>query len=164
MDTPTSQPNTKNSVIYKIIQKLHSTGHITDDLDPHIERYEGIAQLPSSIFSDSSIPQPPHRRIIFRLVPWDAFVFSQLHFTGTEFLIRHLREQAARLGYRLSSYGLEKRTHTKVEVFGVDALRLIDQDSSDTRKEGEYVLLDSEEDVFRFLKVNYIPPMERNWY
>lgn len=59
---------------------------------------------------------------------------------------------------------LEKRKETTVEVFGVDALRFVQQDKNDERDEGECVLLDSEEDIFRFLKMRYIPPHSRNWY
>jgi hypothetical protein len=68
------------------------------------------------------------------------------------------------MGYRLSVDKLEKRKETAVEVFGVDALRFMIRDQNDNRKEGECVLLDSEEDIFSFLKMKYVPPQGRNWY
>jgi DNA polymerase/3'-5' exonuclease PolX len=95
-------------------------------------------------------------------VPWDSFVFAQLHHTGSDAFITHLREQAARMGYRLTEEKLEKRVKTALEVFGVDGLKFMQQ--KDDREEGESVLLDSEEDVFTFLRMKYIPPPGRNWY
>jgi len=75
--------------------------------------------------------------------------------------VRYLRERAARQGYQLSWDKLEKRTKTAVEVFGVDGLRFMD---TDDHPEGQVIVLDSEEDVFRFLKMKYVHPNERNWY
>ena len=150
--------------IESITDKLQQTKHIIHNLTFEPNRYEGIARLPAAIFDGNSTPPPPHRRIKFRLVPWDSFVFAQLHFTGTEAFMRHLREQAARVGYRLFPEKLEKRTNTALEIFGVDGLRFMELDKNDTRKEGENVLLDSEEDVFRFLKTRYVHPHNRNWF
>jgi DNA polymerase/3'-5' exonuclease PolX len=127
-----------------------------------VSLYEGIARLPDAIYAETSQPRRPHRKLIIRLVPWDAFVFAQLNLTGSEMFIRHLREQAARIGYRLSADNLEKRKKTTVEVFGVDGLQFLGRD--DGREEGELVLMDSEEDIFRFLKMEYVHPHARNWY
>lgn len=66
------------------------------------------------------------------------------------------------MGYRLTEEKLEKRVKTALEVFGVDGLKFMQQ--KDDREEGECVLLDSEEDVFTFLRMKYIPPHGRNWY
>jgi DNA polymerase beta thumb len=74
-----------------------------------------------------------------------------------------MREKAAKMGYRLSSEKLEKRTETAEEVFGADALRFMDWETGIEREEGECVLLDSEEDIFRFLKMKFIPPQDRDW-
>lgn len=150
------------SLLRSIVDKLYSTGYIVDHLNTGNIHYQGIAQLPSQIFPTTNAIRS-HRLLYFRLVPWDAFVFSQIHYTGSETLIRHLREKAAKMGYRLSAEKLEKRTETAVEVFGVDALRFIERETGDERKEGECVLLDSEEDIFRFLKMKFIPPHDRNW-
>jgi len=72
-----------------------------------------------------------------------------------------LREKAARLGYRLTPDHLEKRKQTAVDVFGVDGLRYMDDDQSGY-DEGDLVILDSEEDVFRFLQMKYVPPFDRH--
>jgi hypothetical protein len=74
-----------------------------------------------------------------------------------------MREKAAKMGYRLSVEKLEKRTETAVEVLGADALRFMEQETGNEREEGDIVLLDSEEDIFRFLKMKFIPPHDRNW-
>jgi DNA polymerase/3'-5' exonuclease PolX len=100
--------------------------------------------------------------MLIRFVPWDAFVFAQLHYTGSPHFINHFREQAARIGYRLTNTNLEKRRQTAIEVFGVDGLRFMGQD--DGRMEGALVVMDSEEDIFRFLKMEYVHPHGRNWY
>jgi len=78
--------------------------------------------------------------------------------------MRHLREQAARRGYQITPEKLEKRQKTTIEIFGVDGLRFMEKDKYDTRNEGDRVVLDSEEDVFRFLKMNYVHPHNRNWF
>ena len=146
-----------------LIAKLHSSGHLTDDLEVEIDRYDGIAQMPASIFLESSKPPPPHRRIKFRLVPWDAFVYVQLHATGSEAFIIHVREQAAKIGYKLHQDKMEKCQKAVIEVFGVDGLEYMYEVKNDERQEGDCVLCDSEEDIFRFVQMKYVPPYQRNW-
>jgi hypothetical protein len=75
----------------------------------------------------------------------------------------HVREQAAKMGYRLYPDKLEKRSQTALEVFGVDGLKFMEEDKDDERQQGDCVLLDSEEDLFRFLRMKYVPPYKRNW-
>ena len=155
-ETPT------DNLLQSIIDKLHSTGHITDYLDLQRDRFDGIAHFPATMFSDNT-PPPPHRRIKFRLVTEDAFAFMQLHLTGTEPFLAHLREQAARMGYKLYPDMLEKNHNTALEIFGIDGLRFMDENKDDRYKEGDFVLLDSEEDIFRVLRMKYVPPHQRNW-
>jgi DNA polymerase/3'-5' exonuclease PolX len=149
-------------LLRSIIDKLRSSGHITDDTVFQVNRYDGIVQLPISF--DDDINRPPHRRIKFRFVAWDSFVFAQLYFTGTDAFIIHCREQAAKRGYRLSFDCLEKRTKTTMEVLGVDGLKYMYKDEKDDTQEGSLVNLDSEEDLFAFLRMKYVPPHARNWY
>lgn len=150
------------SYLQRIRQKFTNKGYIIGDIITEIDRYEGIAQLPAAIFRGSSAPPPLHRRIQFRLVPWQEFPFARLHYTGSEQFILYLRERAARMGYRLTSHELEKRTKTAVEVFGLDGLQFIEKD--DGVEEGKSIELDSEEDIFRYLRMKYVPSYERNWY
>jgi hypothetical protein len=51
-----------------------------------------------------------------------------------------------------------------MEVFGVDGLKYMFKDEKDDVKEGRMVTLDSEEDLFAFLQMKYVPPHQRNWY
>jgi DNA polymerase beta thumb len=48
-----------------------------------------------------------------------------------------------------------------VEIFGVDAFKFVEQDE---RPEGETVDLHSEEDIFRFLNMEYVHPSQRMGY
>jgi DNA polymerase/3'-5' exonuclease PolX len=149
-------------LLRSVIDKLHSSGHLTDETVFQVNRYDGIGQLP---VSRADVTKPsPHRRIKFRFVAWDSFVFSQLYFTGTDAFIIHCREQAAKRGYRLSFDCLEKRIKTTMEVFGVDGLKYMLKDEKDDVKEGKMATVDSEEDLFAFLRMKYVPPHERNWY
>ena len=148
-------------LLESVTKKLHSSGHITNDLLLLHNRYDGIAQLPVSL-DDTNLS--PHRRIKLRLIAWDSFVFGQLHFTGTDAFIIHCREQAAKRGYKLSFDSLEKRTKSAMEVFGVDGLKYMYNDPKDPIKDGTLVTMDSEEDLFAFLRMKYVPPHGRNWY
>lgn len=152
-------------LLKSIIDKLHSSGHVTDDINIEPDKYDGISQLPPLISSSETSTLAPHRRIKFILVHWDSFVFTQLHATGSPAFMTHVREQAARMGYRLYPDKLEKRSKTALEVFGVDGLKFMveDDDHEEERKEGDLVLVDSEEDLFRFLRMKYVPPYQRNW-
>lgn len=51
-----------------------------------------------------------------------------------------------------------------MEVFGVDGLKYMYKDEKDDTQEGSLVNLDSEEDLFAFLRMKYVPPHARNWY
>ena len=150
------------NLLQGIVDKLHSSGHITDCLDIQKDRCDGIAHFPATMFSETT-PPPPHRRIKFLIVTENEFPFMQLHLTGSEPFLTHIREQAARIGYKLYPDMLEKRRNTALEVFGVDGLRFMDDIKDDGYKEGDFVLLDSEEDIFRFLRMKYVPPHLRNW-
>ena len=156
VDTPGDQ-----SLLKSVTDKLRKSGHFTHDFISHVKRYDGICQLP---ISTDDTQRPRHRRIKIHFVPWESFVFAQLHFTGTDAFIRHCREQAAKRGYRLTLDGLERRTKSAMEIFGVDGLKYMITDEKDKTTEGALITLDSEEDLFAFLKMKYVSPHERNWY
>jgi DNA polymerase/3'-5' exonuclease PolX len=145
-------------VFRPFIQKLQSSGHIVDHLKITPTQYTAIAQIPNT--------DPPlsHRQITFHFVDWNAFVFAELHHTGSENFLLHLREQAAKLGLDLGANYLQKRRNIVKEVFGEKAMQFLEE-TIETREyqEGDQVFLSSEEDVFRFLSLKYVPPHERNW-
>jgi DNA polymerase/3'-5' exonuclease PolX len=97
-------------------------------------------------------------------IRWNAFVYAALHETGSPAFWLGLRDGAAKLGFELTKNHLLKRTGIFKEVFGADATQYF-EDTAQTREyeEDELVYLSSEEDVFRFLDMKYVPPHERNW-
>jgi len=154
----TSSVDLYPEVFRPFVQKLHSSGHIVDSLKITPNQYTAIAQIPKAD------PAPPHRQITFHFVTWNAFVFAELHHTGSEGFIRHVREQAAKLGFELGPHYLKKRKDVLKETFGEDAIEFLEETSQTKEyREGDLVLLSSEEDIFRFLNMKYIPPHERNW-
>ena len=154
----TSSVDLGPEVFRPLIQKLRYSGHIVDSLRITPNEYTAIAQIPNAD------PRPPHRQITFHFVAWNAFVFAELHHPGSEGFIRHVREQAAKLGFELGPDYLKKRKDVLKETFGEEAVEFLEE-TSETKeyREGDLVLLSSEEDIFRFLNMKYIPPHERNW-
>lgn len=71
------------------------------------------------------------RRIDIRLVPPESYYFSLLYFTGPKDLNKEMRNRAIEFGWTLNEYGLD------------------DLEAK------------SERDIFRHLKIKYIPPTER---
>lgn len=77
----------------------------------------------------------PVRRIDIRVMPVESYYTAILYFTGSYELNKVMRQKAKNLGYKLNEYGLYK----------------------------DDVPMDvgSEEDVFRYLEMEYLPPEER---
>ena len=79
-----------------------------------------------------------HRRLDLKLVPYDAYHFATLHFTGSDVHNTALRKRAIELGMKLSEYSLV------------------------TAGGGEPVgAVRSESDIFHLLKMEYVPPEQR---
>lgn len=74
----------------------------------------------------------PVRRIDIRFVNYNSFHSALLYFTGSAELNKKMRQIAKDLGYKLSEYGLFKN-EKKIEI-------------------------NSEEDIFKILKLEYLPP------
>jgi len=163
-DTKSSDPSNASSVdldpevFQPFIQKLHMSGHIVENLKITPNQYTAIARIPKTD------PPLPHRQITFHFVAWNAFVFAELYHTGSQGFASHVREQAAKLGFELGTDYLMKRKNILSETFGKGAMEFL-QETSETKeyREGDLVLLSSEEDIFRFLNMKYVPPFERNW-
>jgi DNA polymerase beta len=75
----------------------------------------------------------PFRRIDIRFVAHDVFPSAMLYFTGSAELNLKMRKIAKKLKLKLSEYGLTKEDGTKIPV-------------------------SSEYDVFKILKIEYLPP------
>jgi DNA polymerase/3'-5' exonuclease PolX len=78
----------------------------------------------------------PFRRIDVRFIPYDAYHSALLYFTGSADLNQKMRKIAKKLELKLSEYGL-------------------------TDKEGKKIPITSEYDVFKILKIEYLPPRLR---
>ena len=81
---------------------------------------------------------PYGRRIDIRCVDYSAFFTGLLYFTGSKNFNIIIRNKALELGYTLNEYSLKNK---------------------ETKKE---IILNSEEELFKFLKVDYLVPTERN--
>jgi DNA polymerase beta len=78
----------------------------------------------------------PFRRIDIRLMPLESFATALAYFTGSYELNRIMRGAAKKLGYKLNEYGLFDGT--------------------------KRVPIDTEEELFKALGMDYLPPQERN--
>ena len=77
------------------------------------------------------------RRIDIRYVNWESYYTALLYFTGSAEHNQKIRKIAQSLGYKLSEYNL---------------IRLSDNKN---------ILINSEEDIFKILKLNYVEPKNR---
>jgi DNA polymerase/3'-5' exonuclease PolX len=80
----------------------------------------------------------PHRRIDIKIYKKENFAFALLYFTGSAYFNRSMRLFARQLGYSLSDLGLTDL------------------------KEGRCIHIQKEEDIFRFLGVDYKLPSQRD--
>ena len=79
----------------------------------------------------------PPRRIDIRYIEWPSYYSALLYFTGSADLNKKMRQIAKKMGYKLSEYGLT------------------------SLKDNKMVPLESEYDVFKILKIEYLPPRLR---
>ena len=149
------------ATIEKLKAHLVSSGLTKGYLNVRENELSAVGKLPDNIFSETDQHTPTHRLVRLRIVPWDSWPYAQLYYTGSSAFNLYLREKAARLGYKLAPDHLQKSKKAAVEVFGVDGLRFMD-DNTQPYKEGKWVILDSEEDIFRFLQLKYVHPFDRN--
>lgn len=83
-----------------------------------------------------------HRRLDLKVVPQASFPLATLYFTGSDFLNKHLRQKALDRNYKLSEYSLI-RTEAGKECPPAEVVTC-------------------EEDVFKLLNMDYLPPTQRN--
>jgi DNA polymerase/3'-5' exonuclease PolX len=79
----------------------------------------------------------PPRRIDIRYIEWPSYYSALLYFTGSADLNKKMRQIAKKMGYKLSEYGLT------------------------SLKDNKMVPIESEYDVFKILKIEYLPPRLR---
>ena len=117
------------------VNKLKDEKIIIDDLtDPSSKtKYMGFCKL-----SRKSI-----RRIDIRFVVFESYYSALLYFTGSYELNKQMRELAKTMNYKLNEYGLYK---------------IIEKDDKKTYR---MTKINSEKDIFKKLKLDFLEPNER---
>ncbi|CAG5929006.1 unnamed protein product [Menidia menidia] len=132
-------------VFSKVLEILHDSGFLTDDLVSHEEngeqkKYMGVCRLPG--------PDRRHRRLDVIVVPYQEFACSLMYFTGSAHFNRSMRALAKTKNMSLSEHSLNKdvvrRGSVKVHA-------------------GSPLPTPTERDVFNHLGIPYRQPHERDW-
>ncbi|XP_072032777.1 DNA polymerase lambda-like [Amphiura filiformis] len=147
VDVLISHPDNKShkGVLPKLLDKLRKTGFITDDLIRVEEevgeqrKYMGVCRLPGE--------NTKYRRIDIIVAPYSEYPCALLHFTGSGHFNRSMRALAKKKGMSLSEHAL----CTGVVRSGTVKIN-----------KGTSLPVNSEEDVFRYLGLEYRDPEERD--
>uniref|UniRef100_A0A3Q1CRK1 DNA-directed DNA polymerase n=1 Tax=Amphiprion ocellaris TaxID=80972 RepID=A0A3Q1CRK1_AMPOC len=147
VDVLISHPDGKShkGVFSKILQSLHDSGFLTDDLVSHEEngeqkKYMGVCRLPG--------PDQRHRRLDVIVVPYNEFACALMYFTGSAHFNRSMRALAKTKRMSLSEHSLNKDVvrQGSVKVHG-----------------GTPLPTPTEKDVFNLLGIPFRLPHERDW-
>uniref|UniRef100_A0A1E1X922 DNA polymerase n=1 Tax=Amblyomma aureolatum TaxID=187763 RepID=A0A1E1X922_9ACAR len=131
-------------VLCRILQILHDSGFLTDDLAvPHEggspRKYMGVCRLPGT--------GSKHRRLDIFVAPQEEFACSLLAFTGSAHFNRSMRLLARRKGMSLNDHGLY-----------ADVCRMGEEKIGS----GNRLPTATEESIFEHLGLEYRPPEERD--
>ncbi|TDH15863.1 hypothetical protein EPR50_G00013490 [Perca flavescens] len=147
VDILISHPDGKShkGVFSKVLQSLHDSGFLTDDLVSHEEngeqkKYMGVCHLPG--------PGHRHRRLDIIVVPYNEFACALMYFTGSAHFNRSMRALAKTKKMSLSEHSLNK------DVVRQGSLKVYSGTSFATP---------TEKDVFSLLGIPYRQPHERDW-
>lgn len=133
------------SLLQQLVEQLTKRGLVTDSLtslDKEGEeegKWMGVCQLR---------PTLPHRRIDFQMIARESWPFALLYFTGSEHFNRSMRNWARKNHMSLSQHALVLRPTPKSET--------------GMHKKGAKIPCNTEEEVFKALKLDYVPPNERD--
>ncbi|XP_068448511.1 DNA polymerase lambda-like [Clinocottus analis] len=147
VDVLVSHPDGKShkGVFSKLLQNLHDSGFLTDDLVSHEEngeqkKYMGVCRLPG--------PGQRHRRLDVIVVPYNEFACALMYFTGSAHFNRSMRALAKTKGMSLSEHSLNK------DVVRQGNLKVCT---------GTPFATPTEKDVFSLVGIPYRQPHERDW-
>ncbi|XP_077461931.1 DNA polymerase lambda isoform X2 [Stigmatopora argus] len=147
VDVLISHPDGKShkGVFSKVLQSLHDTGFLTDDLVSHEEngeqkKYMGVCRLPG--------PDQLHRRLDIIVVPYNEFACALTYFTGSAHFNRSMRALAKTMNMSLSEHSLNQS--------------VVRQGSAKVYA-GTPLPTPKESDVFNLLGIPYREPCERDW-
>lgn len=119
--------------IKNLISELTKGGYIIETLASGKSKFMGLCKLS---------PELPARRIDILIADPSYYYFALLYFTGSYSFNIYMRRIALEKGYSLSEYGIKNNTDKKF---------------IDTKD-----IINSEEDIFKFLDIKYVPPNKRN--
>ncbi|XP_008287148.1 DNA polymerase lambda [Stegastes partitus] len=147
VDVLISHPDGKShkGVFSKILQSLHDSGFLTDDLVSHEDngeqkKYMGVCRLPGL--------GQRHRRLDIIVVPYNEFACALMYFTGSAHFNRSMRAFAKTKRMSLSEHSLNKDVvrQGSIKVHG-----------------GTPLPTSAEKDVFNLLGIPFRLPHERDW-
>lgn len=135
LDNITMDDVRKSTVLKDTVQLLKDKGLLVDDIagEDSTTKYMGFCQYAPG--AGSLHKKNPVRRIDIRVMPVESYYTAILYFTGSYELNKTMRQKAKTMGYKLNEYGLYKGK--------------------------EMMDVGSEEDVFKYLEMDYLPPEER---
>ncbi|CAG8545233.1 11119_t:CDS:2, partial [Diversispora eburnea] len=132
---------TGNNILKRILVELKNSGFCTDYIQKGNCKYKAICQLPSS---DTDKNPNLHRRIEFRISPYDHFWLGVLAWTGNSEFYRYLVKMAAEKNYILTDTIFAKKDPNTGEL-------------------GPLILVESEQEIFELLDLEFVFPSDRNW-
>lgn len=135
----TSEDKKKPALLVKVVEKLKSTGFITDTLSLGDTKFMGVCHVKHK--TDDGEDRP-FRRIDIRIIPHDQFYCGTLYFTGSDLFNKTMRAHALEHGFTLNEYCLRPMGCTGIP--------------------GEPLPVSSEEDVFDYIDMKYKKPEERS--
>jgi DNA polymerase beta len=124
-------------------KKQYNKNYIKMIVDELKNNYKGVL-IVDDIFEDYNVTyngyvkykNNPVRRIDIKFVPYTSWYSALLHYTGSGTFNQIMRNNAKKLGYKLSEYGLFKND--------------------------KMIKIESEKDIFDKLNMEYIPPSKRD--
>lgn len=123
--------NNDNLQFKKVIDKLTDEGYIVEKLSSGKNKFMGIVRLSQEL---------PARRIDILVAEESYYYFALLYFTGSYNFNIYMRKIALEKGLSLSEYGFKDNI---------------------TKKLLEIPEIKSEEDIFKYLKLDYVKPNKR---
>ena len=119
--------------IKKLVSELTAGGYIIETLASGKSKFMGLCKLS---------PELPARRIDILIADPSYYYFALLYFTGSYSFNIYMRRVALEKGWSLSEYGI-KNNNTKKFIDTTDIIK-------------------SEEDIFKYLTIPYVPPNKRD--
>ena len=119
--------------IKKLVSELTEGGYIIETLASGKSKFMGLCKLS---------PELPARRIDILIADPSYYYFALLYFTGSYSFNIYMRKVAIEKGWSLSEYGI-KNNDTKKFIDTADIIK-------------------SEEDIFKYLAIPYVPPNKRD--